>query len=73
VETRFEKERGWNPLGITKQGEGEPQITLESPLVASGRRRKKKRVECGLKNGSKWFYTQTTGLVQWDTRPDLSD
>jgi hypothetical protein len=50
METGFEEERGWNPLGIAKQGEGEPQITLESSLVIGGRRRKKKRVECGLKN-----------------------
>jgi hypothetical protein len=41
VETGFELERGWNPLEITKQGEEEPQITLESPLFAGGRRRKK--------------------------------
>jgi hypothetical protein len=41
VETGFEEERGWNPLGISKQAEEEPQISLESPLVSGGRRRKK--------------------------------
>jgi hypothetical protein len=52
VETRFEEEREWNPIGIAKQGEGEPQISLESPLVAGGRRMKTRGVECGLENGS---------------------
>jgi hypothetical protein len=51
VETRFKKEKGCNPHGNTKQREEKPQITLESPLVNGGRRKKKMEVECGMKNG----------------------
>jgi hypothetical protein len=39
VETGFEKERGWNPLGITKQEERE--TTLDHLGVALGRRLEK--------------------------------
>jgi hypothetical protein len=36
METRSEEERGWNPLGIAKQGRGKPQNTLESLGVPVG-------------------------------------
>jgi hypothetical protein len=47
VETGSEGERGWNPLGITKQGEEEPQITKKSPRAPVGEERGRKGVECG--------------------------
>jgi hypothetical protein len=36
VETGFDEERSWKPLGITKQGEEQSQIALECPWSPVG-------------------------------------
>jgi hypothetical protein len=64
VETGSEEEREWNPLGITKQREGEPQIALESPRAPVGEAWRRQESKCGVKGPVKGFYTQGSGLVR---------
>jgi hypothetical protein len=59
-----------NPLEIAKKRKRKPPIALESPLVAGGGEKKRKRVQCGLEKWSRGFIPrgpdlsgEETGLV----------
>jgi hypothetical protein len=66
METRFEEEKGWNPLGNTKQEREKPQITMAAGREERGR----KRVDSGLETGQWGFVPMAPACPV--RRPDLS-
>jgi hypothetical protein len=65
MEIGSEEERGWNPLGITKQMRGKPQITLESPKALVGEAWRRKESKCVVKGRSKGFIPRGIRHVRW--------
>jgi hypothetical protein len=68
VRTRFEEDRGGNPLEIIEKKRENLQIATKSPWPPVGREWRSKRVESRSQGPVKGLYTWATKLVRWGYR-----